>query len=162
MFDFIYYIKSQATIEFLLVLCATLGHTYPVSDQGLLNQSEVIFVPFDVKYVPIEVPASVSQQELEKVLNPQSKEVSAAPASIDQTSIPNLELLKEKFDVDETKNPEDYVLVPVALLESLEATKSTDKHSISKRQAPGFQRRLRRPRPLVGYLNNYDQFPTVA
>lgn len=119
-------------------------------------------MPFDVKYVPIEVPASVSQQELEKVLNPQSNEVRAASASIDQTSIPNLELLKQKFDVEETKTPEDYVLVPVAFLESLEVSKSTGKHSISKRQAPGFQRRLRRPRPLVGYLNNYDQFPTVA
>lgn len=144
-------------------MCATLVHTYPVSEQGQLNQSQVVFLPLDVKYVPIEVPASVSQLELERVLNHESNDVNAAnPEKHESTNTSNLELLKEKFDVDETKTPEDYVLVPVTLLESLEATTSTGKHSISKRQAPGFQRRIRRPRPLVGYLNNYDQFPTVA
>lgn len=137
-----------------MVLCASLVHTHPVSDQ-----SEVIFVPFDVKYVPIEVPANVNQDELEKVLNHESNNVATAEK---RESTSNLELLKEKFNVDETKTPEDYVLVPVTLLKSLESSKFAGKHSISKRQAPGFQRRLRRPRPLVGYLNNYDQFPTVA
>lgn len=91
---------------------------------------------------------------------------------------------ENKYESDLTKSPEKFVLVPVSVLKKLkqeesEVVSSSKKHVIAKRQAPGNaiivyrpliqfrrvsenRRRVFRRPALVGYLNDYDHFPTVA
>ncbi|KAL1514217.1 hypothetical protein ABEB36_003508 [Hypothenemus hampei] len=130
------------------------------------KSNEVLFVPYDVKYVPVNVSPEVGNEVSEKSTLKKDKTVS-------------FDLFQEKFDLDQTRMPEDYVLIPISVLRELEKDSLQKDHTISKRQAPDDdllvyrplvqfstisrnRRRVVRPPPLVGYLNNYDKFPTVA
>lgn len=138
------------------------------------HTEEVIFVPYDVKFVPVELDGGKQEQQLlKKTLTPKQEELN--------TTQRNPDTLPGKFA--QTVPPEDYILVPMSVFKALEdhaiETGTLKHHFISKRQAPanGFnlyrpvvqfrsitrdKRRVFRPPALVGYLNKYDRFPTVA
>ncbi|KAH1014472.1 uncharacterized protein LOC125504865 [Dendroctonus ponderosae] len=162
-------------ITFLLALpLISLCRSFPAPPASLdANETkEVIFVPYDVKFVPVELDDS----KLEKQpLDSKTKETATSDA--DHKNFVSFDRSQGKFDYDQTEPSEDYILVPMSVFKALEdhaiETGSLKQHLISKRQAPadGFnvfrsitreKRRIFRPPPLVGYLNNYDRFPTVA
>ncbi|XP_066253647.1 uncharacterized protein [Euwallacea similis] len=162
-------LQNLRNLLLLLSLSVKLALTDSTSNAD--SQSDkVIFVPYDVKYVPIEV-SSTQVEKLHKTLNhdQDSKEDSKSG----QANITVLEgLLKDTFEVDQTKDPEDYVLVPVSILKQLQEKR--EGHGLTKRESNELKpvveyktltrskRRILRPPPLVGYLNNYDRFPTVV
>ncbi|XP_066139279.1 uncharacterized protein [Euwallacea fornicatus] len=162
-------LQNLENLLLLLSLSISLVLTYPADNAG--NQSDkVIFVPYDVKYVPIELP-SEPVEELRKTLN--HEENSKEDSKSGQNNITVLEgLLKDTFEVDRNRDPEDYVLVPFSVLKQLQEKR--EGHKLIKRQGGELKpliehraltrnkRRILKPPPLVGYLNNYDLFPTVA
>ncbi|CAG9764205.1 unnamed protein product [Ceutorhynchus assimilis] len=78
-----------------------------------------------------------------------------------------LDLFEEKFENNPYSNPESYILVPAFIVKSSQTDGKT--HILVKRQSSGDNSRANRNeigfyrgQAYVGYLNNYDFFPTVA
>lgn len=120
------------------------------------NETVSVYVPYDVKFVPVEVPDN----------NTNGLSVSPLQATTNNQS----------------SSSEEYVLVPLSVLSNLslsEGIPSISSHKISKRQTrryPFYRPVFRYSRfstgrrrvggstfgNAVGYLNDRDYFPTVA
>ncbi|XP_030759432.1 uncharacterized protein LOC115884861 [Sitophilus oryzae] len=93
-------------------------------------------------------------------------------SKVDDDKEATFDLFKEGMLGSSGKGDEDFVLVPISSLKKLQNEAGhLREHPVSKRQAPVFGRssirrnelfRDRRRNALVGYLNNYDDFPTLV
>lgn len=172
-------------------------NSHPIEKPDLNQSEEIIFVPYDVKYVPIEITSHSASSDVEKTIGSEVKQLQIKSEELEnfrsdkKKQIDFLERAEtehknhkdEETLLEISESSEDYVLVPISLLKTLEDKAKTKEdslsatHSISKRQAPGGlvfrsviqlstvsgnRRRIIRLPAFVGYLTEYDQFPTVA
>ncbi|KAF7276789.1 hypothetical protein GWI33_022062 [Rhynchophorus ferrugineus] len=163
------------------IFLATLGLGLPVDPAVKNQEDEVILIPYQVTFVPVEVsvvPKDSSSKNQQSLVILKDRKHGQTATDDDKTGEstedvdrePTFDLFKEKFSEDLPASGEDLVLVPISTLKRLEDDGSEPTaHSITKRQAPGrnfrgsgLNSRYRPRYALVGYLNNYDDFPTLS
>ncbi|XP_060533832.1 uncharacterized protein LOC132706495 [Cylas formicarius] len=175
-------------LTFLSLASLGLVSSLPIRHSDLKNETdyEVIYVPYDVKYVPVEVPinvndvkksntfkldenvGSLANQEILKNVFAESKANILPKIAYKSTDLQR-DSTSAVSNFSDSTDPEGIILIPLTA-----SNIPGGEHQIVKRQAPGnivvrpvvtyrrLLRRISRPPAFVGYLNDNDDFPTVA
>lgn len=183
--------KYEISLFALTLFMTATANSMPWGKQATQDEKIDVYIPYDIKYIPIEVPDKYLSKSSPIASN--KEDISVTPLK-DDVADPEQHLnhnflllpVNEQFLFDKTKTSASEVVAPKPskVIEEVNEDSngtSMENYSRSKRQAPGGffyyrpvfrysrtnadRRRINRPsrqHAMVGYLSDRDLFPTVA
>ncbi|XP_060536119.1 uncharacterized protein LOC132708037 isoform X1 [Cylas formicarius] len=160
----------------LLMLLTETVRSWPNQRLAAQNKdTEIVYIPYDVKYVPIEVPESLSDQLShrmlttfpvhETILNQMGVKKNASFSILEkETDASKFHRSKREINPN-SRNPLDHVVVRRQTYSAPYRRRLMYRPLVQYRRNFSSRRRIDVPprrNALVGYLNDRDYFPTVA